>query len=347
MGLKLAHPLLCLTTDQSNEGVNVATYLVTGGCGFIGSHLCDALVEAGHRVVVLDNLSTGKLENLPADAEFVSGDICDQRLVKQLMSDVDGCFHLAAIASVQSSIEDWTQCHRVNLTGAINVFDAARASRRGAVPVVYASSAAVYGDNASVPLSESERPSPLTPYGADKLGCELHARVATLIHRVPTTGFRFFNVYGTRQDPDSPYSGVISLFINRLSQGLPLTIFGDGKQARDFIFVGDVVGFMIRAMLNPATQSRVLNACTGSMVTITELAKTLAAITGSNLEIDYRPARAGDIRISLGNPRKALKELNIGPSISLAEGLQMTLSAAAVIAPDGCVDHPRVIQRTA
>lgn len=325
----------------------MSTYLVTGGCGFIGSHLCDALIEAGHRVLVLDNLSTGKLDNLAAGVEFVHGDICDAGLVKRLMSGVDGCFHLAAIASVQCSINNWAQSHRINLTGAINVFDAAREGRQGPIPVVYASSAAVYGDNASVPLRESERPSPLTPYGADKLGCELHARVATLIHGVPTTGFRCFNVYGARQDPNSPYSGVISLFIDRLSQGLPLTIFGDGKQARDFIFVFDVVRFMVRAMMQPDPHARLFNACTGSMVSITQLARTLALISGSRLAVDYRPARTGDISISLGDPRKTMKVFGIKAGVELAEGLRATLSETTRTVPKVCLSHQDIIEQTA
>ena len=195
----------------------MALYLITGGCGFIGSHLAEDLLAQGHSVRVIDNLSTGKISNLPAsrvptDCELVIGDITDKARLEQCFDGVDYCFHLAAIASVQLSNEDWAGTHQVNLTGSINVFDAARMRQ---VPVVYASSAAVYGDNAESPLTESAVLRPLTAYGADKLGSELHARVASFVHSVPTTGLRFFNVYGPRQDSSSPYSGVISIFAEK------------------------------------------------------------------------------------------------------------------------------------
>ena len=180
----------------------MAHYLVTGGCGFIGSHLVDALIAARHRVRILDDLSSGKRGNVPAAAEVTIGDVADPAAVRDAMSGIDGCFHLAAIASVARSNVDWLGTHRVNLAGAITVLDAARARR---TPVVYASSAAVYGDNPNVPLTEDAVTRPLTAYGADKLGCELHGRVAWHVHRVPNTGVRLFNVYGPRQDPNSPY----------------------------------------------------------------------------------------------------------------------------------------------
>jgi UDP-glucose 4-epimerase len=177
----------------------VTLYLVTGGCGFIGSHLADSLVADGHGVRILDDLSTGKRENAPAGAEIIIGDVADAATVTAAGAGVDGIFHLAAIASVQKSNDDWAGTHRVNLTGKINVFDAAREAAGGnPVPVVYVSSAAVYGDNPDVPLSEEAETRPLTAYGADKLGCELHARVAHQVHKVPVAGIRFFNIYGPR-----------------------------------------------------------------------------------------------------------------------------------------------------
>ncbi|MGH7152360.1 MAG: NAD-dependent epimerase/dehydratase family protein, partial [Acetobacteraceae bacterium] len=186
----------------------MATWLVTGGAGFIGSHLCDALLRRGDAVRVLDDLSTGKRENLPAGAELMIGDIADPAAVERALAGVDGCFHLAAIASVARGIDDWLGTHCTNLTGTITVFDAVR---RHPVPVIYASSAAVYGDCPAQPLTERAPTAPLSAYGADKLGCELHARVARQVHGITTVGLRFFNVYGPRQDPDSPYSGVISI----------------------------------------------------------------------------------------------------------------------------------------
>jgi UDP-glucose 4-epimerase len=187
-------------------------YLVTGGCGFIGSHLVDALCRAGHSVRILDDLSTGSLAYTPCSVEVIRGDVADLYSVKIAMRDVDGCFHLAAVASVERCNLDWPGTHRTNLAGTVAVFDAAR---KRSTPVVYASSAAVYGNNPDV-LTEDAVPRPISAYGADKLGCELHGSVAHRVHRVPNCGLRFFNVYGPRQDPNSPYSGVITIFSNRI-----------------------------------------------------------------------------------------------------------------------------------
>lgn len=301
----------------------MAKYLVTGGCGFIGSHLCEALATAGHEVVVLDNLSTGKVENLTIPVDLHIGDVSVYEDVEKAMQGVEGCFHLAAIASVEKSIEDWPGTHKVNLSGTVNVFDAARKDN---VRVVYASSAAVYGDNANIPLNESDKTRPLSAYGADKLGCEYHAKVAGLIHNVPTAGMRFFNVFGPRQDPKSPYSGVISIFIDRLLSGKPLKIFGDGQQVRDFIYVADVVRFLIAAMTHTSVEADVFNVCTGQTTSINQLAQAIAAIAAAPLSIDRCPARGGDIQVSLGNAEKALKKLNVKARISLSEGLKETVS---------------------
>ena len=213
-------------------------FLVTGGAGFIGSHLVHALLEEGHAVRVLDDLSSGHRENLPQQVELAEADVTDPAAVESAIDDVDGCFHLAAIASVARSHRDWLRSHQVNLTGTINVFDRARPSRRRReLPVVYASTAAIYGNCGSFPVDEESPAAPLSAYGADKHACELHARVAGAIHGVPTIGLRFFNLYGPRQDPLSPYSGVISIFADRLLRGEPVEILGDGEQARDFTFI--------------------------------------------------------------------------------------------------------------
>ena len=217
-----------------------STYLVTGGAGFIGSHLCDALVRDGHAVRVLDDLSTGRRANLPLGVELIEGDVADPAAVRAAVAGVDGCFHLAAIASVARGVEDWLGTHRANLTGTITLFDEVRRQPRP-VPVVYASSAAVYGDCADLPITEAATKRPLSAYGADKYACELHAVVASHVHHVPTVGLRFFNVYGPRQDPRSPYSGVISIFCERVRRGVAIDIFGNGGQTRDFITVADVV----------------------------------------------------------------------------------------------------------
>ena len=296
----------------------MASYLVTGGCGFIGSHLTDKLLEGGHEVRILDDLSTGKRSNVSDACEIVVGDVSDEETVKQCMEGMDGCFHLAAIASVQRSNEEWIRTHQVNLTGSVNVFEAARATQ---APVVYASSAAVYGDNPNMPLVEEADTLPITAYGADKLGSELHGRVAALAHGVPTVGLRFFNVYGPRQDPSSPYSGVISIFMDRIMGNQALTVFGDGLQTRDFVYVGDVVRFLMASMEQASVAPRVFNVCTGNSVTINELADTLIDITGNQVEVSHLEARKGDIRISLGNPEKAAAELGIRSENDLKQGL--------------------------
>lgn len=308
----------------------MAHYLVTGGLGFIGSHLVDALQAEGHGVRVLDNLSTGKRANVAPSTEIIEGDVADGAAVAAAMAGMDGCFHLAAVASVAASIEDWVGTHRTNLTGAITVFDAARRVRADGrpIPVVYASSAAVYGDNPALPLSEHAATRPLTAYGADKLGCEQHARVALHVHGIPTVGLRFFNVYGPRQDPSSPYSGVISIFADRLRRWLPIEIFGDGEQTRDFVYVGDVVAFLLRAMVRESAAGAVVNVCTGRAVSINELARTMARILGCEAEIIHHPARTGDIRASLGDPGHALRILGLAATTALPDGLAQTMAPA-------------------
>lgn len=252
---------------------------------------------------ILDDLSTGRRANAPNAAEVIVGDVADRAAVMAAMAGMDGCFHLAAIASVARSTEDWLGTHRVNLTATINDLDVARHGVGGPTPVVYASSAAVYGDSEQIPLSETGPTRPLTAYGADKLACEWHARVGGLVHGVPTFGLRFFNVFGPRQDPRSPYSGVISIFADRLRRGLPLTVFGDGEQVRDFVYVGDVVAFLLRAMDRASHTGGVANVCTGRSTTILELARVLGQLGGIAPDIRFAPPRTGDIRRSLGCPK--------------------------------------------
>lgn len=301
----------------------MAKYLVTGGCGFIGSHLADGLLAGGHSVRILDDLSTGKLANAPSGAHLLIGDVADPLMALRAMDGMDGCFHLAAIASVERANQEWLATHRANLSATIAVLDAARAI--GPVPVVYASSAAVYGDNTDTPLVESAETKPLTAYGADKLGCELHARVAGVVHKVPTTGLRFFNVYGPRQDPKSPYSGVISIFCDRISAGEAITVFGDGKQERDFVYVADVVRNLIAAMEGASITAPVYNVCTGQATDILSLAATVGAAYGVDPSISFGPARVGDIKRSLGNPSAAMAALGVSAQTDLAIGLSYTL----------------------
>lgn len=302
----------------------MASYLVTGGCGFIGSHLVDALAADGHMVRVLDDLSTGKRENIPGINDVVIGDVGDLDVVRDAMDGMDGCFHLAAIASVVRSNEDWLGTHRANLTGAINVFECAR---RDTLPVVYVSSAAIYGDNQDIPLPEDTPPRPLTAYGADKLGCEHHARVAYEVHKVPTTGFRFFNIFGPRQDPASPYSGVISIFADRIRAGQPLTIHGDGTQERDFIYVRDAVRFLMKGMERLPAAPDVFNVCRGRGTSINALAEMLFRIAGDTVDITHSDPREGDIRLSVGDPTHAREDLGIVVETEIEDGLRVTFES--------------------
>lgn len=301
----------------------MSTYLVTGGAGFIGSHLCDALVRRGDVVRVLDDLSTGSRDNLPDAVTLIEGDIADPTAVGAALEGVDGCFHLAAIASVERGVTDWIGTHRTNLTGTITLFDAIRRNRT--VPVVYASSAAVYGNAASVPIGEDTERRPLSAYGADKYACELHARVAGHVHGIPTTGLRFFNVYGPRQDPASPYSGVISIFSRRIAQGTPIDVFGDGRQTRDFVCVDDVVAALLAAEPRAGTDAPVFNVCTGVATSVLDLAHLIIRLVGRSVEIRHQVPRAGEIRDSIGRPDRARAKLDLTAPISLERGLPKVL----------------------
>jgi UDP-glucose 4-epimerase len=302
----------------------VTTWLVTGGAGFIGSHLCEALLARGDAVRMLDDLSTGRRDNLPPAAELIVGDVADPAVVRSAVAGIAGCFHLAAIASVERGMTDWLGTHRANLTGAITLFDAIRHLPEK-VPVVYASSAAVYGDAASIPIAEETERRPLSAYGADKYGCELHARVAGHVHGIPTVGLRFFNVYGPRQDPKSPYSGVISIFCERIGRGAPIDIYGDGGQTRDFVYVGDVVAALLAAMKLKAMDAPVFNVCTGVPISVLDVARTIADLAGSKLDVQHKPPRAGEIRHSTGSPSLSRAALCLPEPIALRTGLGKVL----------------------
>lgn len=303
-------------------------YVVTGGAGFIGSHLVDTLLADRCAVRVIDDLSTGKRENLPAGCSLIEADICDAAALADALDGADGCFHLAAIASVARANEDWPGTHRVNQTGTIRVLDACRA---GHLPVVYASSAAIYGDVGDRVATEQIPAAPNTAYGADKYGSELHAAVGWGVHGVPSFGLRFFNVYGRRQDPASPYSGVISIFADRIGRGLPVTLHGDGGQSRDFVFVADVVAHLRAAMshLSTAPGAHVANVCTGRETTVFALAETMGRLCGTAPGIGHGPARAGDIRRSLGDPARSRALLGLSASVTLEDGLRTLVGPVA------------------
>jgi UDP-glucose 4-epimerase len=302
-------------------------YLITGGAGFIGSHLCELLIEQNHNVVVVDNLSTGKISNLPNGVELIEGNVCDAKLLNSVIPKVDGVFHLAAIASVEKSTKEWYDSTQTNLMATVNVLEAIAKDGRN-IPCVFASSAATYGNNPNCPLSEKEQAAPLTSYGVDKYASELHCEVGANIHAIPTAALRFFNVYGERQDPKSPYSGVISIFVGRAVAGQNITINGDGGQMRDFIYVGDICAMLYAAMQKlQAEDAQFLrfNACTGKPTTIKELAHLVKKLTNSDCEIKFGEARIGDIYKSFGNPNLIEQSLKITAKVSLEDGLERTI----------------------
>lgn len=299
----------------------MSQFLVTGGCGFIGSHLVESLLADGHRVRVIDDLSTGKTTNLPHGAELVEASICDATALGNAMAGVDGVFHLAAIASVHKCIEDWQASSQVNILGSIAVFEACA---QAGLPVVYASSAAVYGDSAP-PSVVGGSVRPLSAYGADKYSMELHCAAGALTRGTRSFGVRFFNIYGPRQDPSSPYSGVIAIFMDRISQNQEVTIFGDGLQTRDFVYVGDAVSALRAGMGSleddTAPGAQVENVATGRQTNLLELATTIADVVGQKAKIVHAPPRDGDIRFSGADPSARLLKLGARFETLLADGL--------------------------
>jgi UDP-glucose 4-epimerase len=313
----------------------VARYLVTGGCGFIGSHLVDALIAAGHGVTILDDLSAALPGTRPKAARVVVGDVGDAPVVRDLLDGSDGCFHLAAVASVPRSNRDLVAAHRTNIGGLITILAAARALRRP-VPVVYASSAAVYGP-ADGPVAETRTPpAPFSHYGCDKLACEHHAAAALESCGVSSIGLRFFNVYGPRQVASSDYSGVLSIFLAAAASRRPVRLFGDGLQTRDFVFVADVVRAQLLAMRRLEREreegrrlARVVNVCTGVATSIIGLAQAVFAEFGRRPEVIMLPPREGDIRQSVGSPELALKELGFRAATPLDTGVRATVRVSA------------------
>jgi UDP-glucose 4-epimerase len=306
--------------------------LITGGAGFIGSHLVDHLLLEGHSVTIIDNLSSGKIENIPKNCQLIVGDINNVELLNQIFNKIDFCYHMAAIPSVQKSVTKWVECHRTNLEGTINIF--LQASKKN-IPVIYASSAAVYGDLGSSPLPEDSKIKLLSPYGADKYSCELQAEVFAHIYGLNTIGLRFFNVYGLRQDPNSPYSGVISIFVDNIKNNRPINVYGDGLQQRDFVYISDVVKALILAkdalLMNNANKQqemfkgcKIYNICTGQGVTINSLIKILFELSGKEVPVNYLPKREGDIYKSIGNPHKA-SDIGFSASTLLNTGLKLLL----------------------
>jgi len=298
------------------------TVLVTGGAGFIGSHLAEALLARGRRVRILDNLATGRRSNLPAGAEFVEGDLRDRAAVDRAVAGVSCAFHLAALASVPRSIEKPEETNAVNVEGTLALFVAAGKAK--VRRIVFASSSSVYGETPTLPKHESMTPDPLSPYAVSKLAGEHYARMATAHFGVEVVSLRFFNVYGPRQDPNSPYAAVIPIFLDRLSKGEPLPVNGDGGQTRDFTFVSDVVEGVILASEAKGAAGKVYNLAGGSPVSVLEMAKTLAKVAGVEARLEHRPPRAGDIRHSYADATAAGRDFGFRTKVGLEEGLRHT-----------------------
>lgn len=307
---------------------SVKKFLVTGGAGFIGSHLTDSLCLQGHNVTIIDDLSTGKVENVNDQAKLIVGSILDKKLMRQEIHNSDGVFHLAAIASVPASNEHWLDTHQINQSATVSILEILAESKRAGnnIPFVMASSAAIYG-NPGVRVTESIAPDPLSAYAADKLGSELHAKIACNVHGLQTTCLRFFNVYGPRQDPKSPYSGVISIFSDKIVEDIEFSIHGDGMQTRDFVYVDDVVVCLCKAMQTTKEQFRVINICTGNSISIMRLVEVISKITNRAPKYSFTAAREGDVLISLGDNLTSKKALGFTPEISIEVGLKRLLSS--------------------
>ncbi|KKQ68411.1 MAG: hypothetical protein A2W71_02475 [Candidatus Nealsonbacteria bacterium RIFCSPLOWO2_02_39_8] len=293
-------------------------YLVTGGAGFIGSHLVDGLLGMGGEVAIIDNLSAGKKGNINLNADFYNLDICDYDKIKTIFKGIDFVFHLAAIPRVPVSIKDPVNTSRVNILGTINVFKAAIDSN--VKRIVFASSSSVYGNQKKLPLREYMKPAPISPYGLQKLAGEQFAGLFTRLYGVPIVSLRYFNVYGPRIDPDSEYSLVIGKFLKQKKQGIPLTILGDGKQTRGFTYVGDIVSANIKTMESEKLKGgEIINVGQKKSNSINYLADLIGG------KVQYLPPRAGDIMYTSADISLAKKLLGWEPTICLEDGLKKTI----------------------
>jgi len=301
-------------------------YLITGGAGFIGSHLVETLVRRGEKVLVLDNFSTGKLDNLVAVAdeiELVSSDVRDEAAVGRAVAGCDVVFHQAALASVPRSVEDPLATHAACATGTLVVLHEAR--KAGVRRVVYAASSSAYGNQPQPKKRETDLPSALSPYAAAKLAGESYCASFWHSYGFETVALRYFNVFGPRQDPSGPYAAVIPLFIKALLAGQQPVIFGDGLQTRDFTYVENVVQANLRAAEANGAAGEVFNVGSGAAISLLDLLKELNAILGTGVQPVFQPARAGDVRDSLADISKARKVLGYEPAVHLAEGLKRTV----------------------
>lgn len=301
-------------------------YLVTGGAGFIGSHLVERLLRDEKRVRVIDNLSTGRRENIEpflSQIEFVQGDIRDSGVVKEVMKDVTYVLHQAAIPSVPRSVKDPLTTNEVNVNGTLTILIAARDA--GVKRVVYASSSSVYGDTPTLPKHEEMKPEPRSPYAISKLAGEFYCQIFARVYGVETVSLRYFNVFGPRQDPQSQYAAVVPKFTTALLDGIPPTIFGDGEQSRDFTYIENVVEANLLAVKTEGISGEIFNIACGDQITINELVKLLQEIVGVKLKPQYAPPRPGDVRHSLADISKARKLLGYQATTDVRKGLEQTV----------------------
>jgi UDP-glucose 4-epimerase len=302
----------------------VARVLVTGGAGFIGSHLCRRLVSDGHEVRALDNLSSGRRSNLgDADIDLMVGDLRDPTTAGHAVEDAELVLHHAAIASVQYSVEQPLDEQEVNVVGTLRLLEAAR--NAGVRRVVFAASAAAYGTDPTVPKREDMTALPISPYGLSKIAGEHYCRVWSHVYGLETICLRYFNIFGPRQDPTSPYSGVISIFARMMLDGVAPTIHGDGEQSRDFTSVDNVVAANVAALVAPTAAGEVYNIGTGRGVTVNELVAALNETIGSDLQPQHGASRTGDVRASIADISRARRDLGYEPRVSFEQGLQQTV----------------------
>jgi nucleoside-diphosphate-sugar epimerase len=304
----------------------MAQYLVTGGAGFIGSHLAEELVRRGERVRVVDSLITGKRQNLThlPQVEFLEGDLADLEVARRAVEGVEYVLHQAAIPSVPRSVQDPITSNRANIDASLNVLVAARDA--GVRRVVYAGSSSAYGNQPTLPKVETMPTAPLSPYALQKLVAEQYCQMFTQLYGLETVTIRYFNVFGPRQDPSSPYSGVISLFIRYLVEGRQPTIYGDGGQTRDFTYVANVVDGVLRACQAPAASGEVINVATAGRISLNQLFAVIKELTGAKVDPAYAETRAGDVRDSQADIDKAKRLLGYEPIVSLEQGLEKTVA---------------------
>ena len=303
----------------------MSNYLVTGGAGFIGSHLAEELTRRGEHVRVADSLITGHRRNLAhvLGVDFLEGDLADLAVARRAVQGMDYVLHQAAIPSVPRSVEDPITSNRANIDATLNVLVAARDAK--IKRVVYAGSSSAYGNTETLPKREDMPTHPLSPYALQKLVGEQYMQLFTALYGLETVTIRYFNVFGPRQDPSSPYSGVISVFAKALLENKTPTIYGDGEQTRDFTYIGNVVDGVLRAVTAPKASGQVINVATDSRISLNRLFTTMRDLVGSAVNVSYAPTRSGDVRDSQADITRAREILGYKPIVSFEEGLRQTL----------------------